>query len=256
MSSYVGVRVLTADSVDRLRSEATGGHADRVWEANLEDLASKFELKFVETEYSLNLGQGLLLPSSGTPNRVLDAENAKRMLAALPSLTPADATDERLWVTLALGAYREYTVARWPKGPSSTGNHVVNHVFASTARGRERDHAIARLWWSGHYVQRHAPDQIESTLRAFFLNSQLSVDLLGRPNLATVGPVARVCLKLFRKYYIDLDHPFDRDSFQAFFKGMDLMAGRTAVGALSDRHIEELLEPRFREHLGLGTSPH
>lgn len=255
MSDIVNIRVLTSDSVDRLRSEATGPHASVVWEGTLEVLTDKFGLSFVDSNYLIDTSRPLLLPCEGAPNRELDAKNSIRMLEAMPGLTPADATDERLWATLALGAYRDYTVARWPKDSASLGNHIVNHVFASTARGRERDHAIARLWWSGHYVRQHAPDAVEATLYTFFLNSQLSVDLLGRPNLATVGPFARVALKLFRKYYLDQAIEFDRRSFQEFFKNMDLVAGRTAVGALTDSCVEQLLEPRFREHLGLESSP-
>jgi hypothetical protein len=255
LSDIVNIRLLTSDSVDRLRSEATGPHASVVWEDRLEVLTDKFGLSFVDSNYSIDRRRDLLLPNEGTPNRELDAKNSMRMLEALPDLTPADATDERLWATLALGAYRDYTVARWPQGSASLGNHIINHVFASTARGRERDHAIARLWWSGHYVRQHAPNAVEATLSTFFLNSQLSVDFLGRPNLATVGPFARVALKLFRKYYLDEKIEFNRGSFQAFFKSIDLVAGRTAVGALTDSRVEQLLEPRLREHLGLELSP-
>lgn len=256
MSEYARVKILTTESVDKLRLLAVGRGAQTVWNTPLDALVEDLGLKLVESEYEVDLEQGLLGPAEGVANRELDAENAQRILATLPAITPADATDERLWVTLALGAYRDYTVTRWPIEREDLGNHVLNHVFASTARGRERDHAIARLWWSGYYVHRFAPGAEADALRTFFLNSQLSVDLLGRPNLATVGPFARSALRIFTKYYLDREVPFARGPYQDFFKGIDLLAGRRAIGSMPDDEVETVLEASFRAHLGLeGSAP-
>jgi hypothetical protein len=219
----------------------------------LTELEVEFGLTFIESEYDVNLEQGLLMSSHGVANRELDAMNAERMLAALPTLSPADATDERLWVTLALGAYREYMLDRWPKDSSDLGNHVVNHVFASTARGRERDHAIARLWWSGYYVRRFAPREMGATLQAFFSNSDLSVQLLGRPNLATVSPIARAALLVFRTYFLDQGVSYSRKGVRSLLEGLDFLAGRRALGVLSENEVIDLVDASFRTNLGLDS---
>lgn len=253
MSELVKLQILTADSVDRLRVIASGDDPAPLWTEDLDTLAAEFQLKFVHSSYDINPEQGLQLSSPGVAFRELDAINAERMLTALPNLTPADATDERLWVTLALGAYRGYMLDRWPKDSSQLGKHLLNHVFASTGRARERDHAVARLWWSGYYVSMFAPTMVGATLSAFFSNSDLSVQLLGRPNLATVPPIARGVLSVFRKYFHDQTPavPYSRDGVRSLLEGLDYLAGRRAIGVLSDSDVETLLETSFIEHLGI-----
>lgn len=246
------LRILTASSVDRLRVIAASEDPSPVWDRTLEELTIDYDLKFVDSAYEINTTQGLLLSHPGVASRELDATNAERILNALPGLSAADATDERLWATLALGAYRNYMLDRWPKDTSDLGNHVLNHVFASNARRRERDHAVARLWWSGFYIQRFAAAEMGATLQAFFSNSDLSVQLLGRPNLATIAPVARGALTVFRKYFLHQDVPYSRRGVRSMLESVDYLAGRRAIGVLSDSEVESLLEASFREHLGLG----
>jgi hypothetical protein len=254
LTEYTKLRILTLDSVDRLRIEATGPRAGKLWTRSLLDLESEFDLKFIESEYDVDLQQELLLSSPGVAFRELDAANSQRIQDALPTLTPADATDERLWVTLALSAYRDYLLDRWPKNSDDLGNHIINHVFASTGRARERDHAIARLWWSGYYVRRFAPTQMDATLRAFFTNSDLPVQFLGRPNLATVGTLARATLAVFRKYFLAQSVEYKRPAVRAFFEGLDLLAGRQALGTLPQAQVDALVEACFRNSLALGAA--
>ncbi len=129
-------------------------------------------------------------------------------------------------------------------------------MSAVTARSRERDHAIARLWWSGHYVSVFAPARVGATLKAFFSNSDLSVQLLGRPNLATVPSIARGTLNVFRKYFHDQSPPvpYDRSGVRSLLEGIDYLAGRRAIGVLPDADVETLVETRFVESLGIGES--
>lgn len=255
MSEMAKLKILTADSVDRLRIVASSDDPSPVWQRPLDVLVQDYELKFVESEYEVDLLVGLQVASPGVAPRELDAINAERMLSALPTLSPADAIDERLWVTLALGAYRGYMLDRWPKDSSELGKHVINHVFASTGRGRERDHAVARLWWSAYYVSRFAPAKLGATLKAFFSNSDLSVQLLGRPNLAAVPSIARGTLSVFRRYFEEQTPPvpYDRDGVRSLLEGVDYLAGRRAIGVLSDANVEALIDASFRDSLGLSA---
>ncbi len=252
MSELQKIPILTSDSVDTLRVMAAGSRAAEVWNNDLDSLVKTHGLRFIASEYEVDPTQGLQLSDGDFARRDLDATNARQVLRVLPNLTFADAVDERLWVTLALGYFRSYMRDRWPADEESLGNHVVNHVFASTDRRRERDHAIARLWWSGSYVRRFVDeDQINPALQAFFANSDLSVQILGRPSLATIPALARAILAVLTTHLVDQELPYDRTGVRSFLESLDYLAGRRALGTVPAQVLHEMVEERFREHLKL-----
>lgn len=252
MSEMQQLRILTADSVDTLRVMAAGSQAAEVWNNDLDSLVKTLDLRFIESEYEVDGNYGLQLSDGDTRQGDLDAANARLILRVLPNLTPADAVDERLWVTLALGYFRNYTRDRWPASDDALGNHVINHVFASTDRRRERDHAIARLWWSGSYVRRFAdPSDLNPALQAFFSNSDLSVQVLGRPSLATVPALARALLSVLTNYLVNQETPYDRVGVRSFLEDLDYLAGRRALGTLPEAELFQIVEESFRENLNL-----
>ncbi|WP_164234106.1 DUF6339 family protein [Microbacterium hydrocarbonoxydans] len=252
MSELQKLRILTADSVDTLRVMAAGENATRVWNTDLDSLVTELDLRFIESEYEVDGAFSLHLSDEGTRQGDLDAANAHLILQVLPNLTPADAVDERLWVTLALGYFRNYTRDRWPAHGEALGNHVTNHVFASTDRRRERDHAIARLWWSGWYVRRFTrAEELNPALQAFFSNSDLSVQILGRPGLATIPTLARAMLSVLKTYFVDQETPYDRIGVRAFLEGLDFLAGRRALGTVPEAELLEIVDQGFRENLKL-----
>ena len=77
-----------------------------------------------------------------------DYTNSELIFQALKDLTPADATDERLWTTLCLNQYKSYILARWPN--ISDGKHF----FCEGNRSLTRDNGIARLWWARHNLKK------------------------------------------------------------------------------------------------------
>lgn len=252
MSELQPLRILTTNSIDILRARSTGSGASEIWESDLDELVENLGLVFLESEYLVDLTYELQLSTEGLTARELDATNASQILRILPRLTPADAVDERIWVTLALGHFKNYLRDRWPVDETDLGNHVSNHVFASTSRRRERDHAIARLWWSGHYVRQLAGEDHDQALEAFFSNSDLPVQLLGRPNLATITSIARPMLMIFGKYFLEKKVKYDRNGVRSFLEGIDFRAGRRALGAMQDDEVHSIVEASFREHLKLG----
>lgn len=252
MSELQKVTILTSDSVDKLRVMATGSRALELWDTDLDSLVKIHGLRFVDSEYEVDPTQGLQLSDGNFRSRDLDATNARQILRVLPNLTAADAVDERLWVTLALGHFRAYMLDRWPADGDSLRSHVAIHVFASTDRRRERDHAIARLWWSGSYVRRFVDaGQLNPALQAFFTNSDFSVQMLGRPSLATIPTLARAILLVAVKYFVDQEVSYSRTGVRSFLESLDYLAGRRALGTVPANRLLEMVEERFRTHLGL-----
>ncbi|MDZ8275715.1 DUF6339 family protein [Microbacterium aquimaris] len=251
MADLMPLDLLTADSVEELRSKLKTSEASTLWTASWAELVDKFGLKTFRSAHVLDASIHLRVAASGERNREMDAENSKLMLRALPELTAADATDERLWVTLALRDFRPYLHARWPQERAPIGNHLSNHAFAGTTRIRDRDHAISRLWWTGRYAVRMTPDDVEHTLDLLFHNSDLIVQFIqGRTNLSGAPNIARVVLYLAGRFLRDdADVEYNRENWRGFMQDVDFLAGRRALGYLSVEQLRELLEPLFVRRL-------
>ena len=254
VSSEIQLKVLSGASVDTLRVLSTRGEAGRIWSSALEETVAKHSLEFVDSPYLIRRDTSLRTGDGVSAIRELDAANSSRIHQLLPKLSRAEATDERLWITLALGEFGEYSRDRWPLGNVPASRHLENHLFLGTARRRERDQAISRLWWTGEYVRRFVdPAQAIPTLNAVFSNSDLVVQLLGRPNVATIAPLAKAVLYTVRERFGDEGTKYSRDAFRSFMESLDLLAGRRILGVLTDEEVARIVEESF-DHAFDGSS--
>ena len=84
------------------------------------ELVKKYNLSLTN-RYEFNDKISLINPEK---KDLKDRENSKMILNILPNLSPAEATDERLWVTLSLNQFKKYTLIRWPEK-----EHFKLHFF-------------------------------------------------------------------------------------------------------------------------------
>jgi hypothetical protein len=238
---------LSTEGLEKLRT-LKGSDAQKIWGGSLDKLVGEDSGDLSETRFQADSFPKLRLPE-GREN--FDKENAAVLYSALSDLTPVEAADERLWVTLALGEYREYLSARWPKSAKvEFSAHLDNHVFATTSRNRFRDQAIARLWWIARFIDRNFSDETEKAYAVFFtLDSDVLSSYLGRPNLVAVPGVARAVVEVAHKAFISQEKtaPYDRDKFRDFLKDLDLENGRQLVSHKNSELIRSQVEETFKK---------
>jgi hypothetical protein len=79
-----------------------------------------------------------------------DFENVKRVYSRLRFLTDSQASDERLWAGLSLGAFWKYVQYRWNIIDTCTSDNIKQHFFFGFGPRRSLTrNALARLWWIG-----------------------------------------------------------------------------------------------------------
>ena len=94
-----------------------------------------------------------------------DAANVQEFYGKLSFISDSQASDERLWTGLCLGAFYEYTQYRWKITKKCTKQDVKAHYFfAFGARRSLSRNALARLWWIGRLTYDDSrPDPYELT---------------------------------------------------------------------------------------------
>ena len=170
------MQVITTDSLEALRDKCRSN--PEIVNKNFSDLQDELGLQMVDFNGQVDYESlpSLQLPQGKTQSTNNDSANIKIISRALESLSAAEGTDERFWVTLCFDRYAEYTRARW-KFDNFTGkvevdskkhkNHVKNHWFAKNSRNRMRDNAVSRLWWMGHIANRVPDMEIDEVLEVY-----------------------------------------------------------------------------------------
>jgi hypothetical protein len=252
--SDVRLSVLSMESVEILRHHLP--HHSKELKNFDETSATALELKFIDTEYRFDKDAPTLQnPDNMEQSGLKDAENCKRILNILPELSPAEATDERIWVTLSVLHFRDYALARWPfeqQSRTNTPTHIKNHWFANGIRSRMRDNAISRLWWMGHIAAKIPGSSMDEVFEILFFNSDYRSSLLERNSSANSVNVTASILAITKEAY-DADVPYQRSSFREFMKQVDVLGGRTMLAAMSTDDLTVLLKPIYRQCYDVGT---
>lgn len=79
-----------------------------------------------------------------------EAENVEIIYENLKFISDSQASDERLWAGLCLGAFWKYVQYRWDIVNKPTESNIKQHFFFGYgARRSLTRNAISRLWWIG-----------------------------------------------------------------------------------------------------------
>lgn len=239
------MEVLSTESVEKLRASCK--EEPSIIAKDFEELEHDLNLILIPFNFENNTEIDLTLPTGFTQETNKDLENCKLVGEALKSLTPAQATDERLWVTLCFRDFRDYALARWPLERAKTEvNHVQDHWFARTSRNRMRDNAVSRLWWMSYIASRVENSTLDEVLRTLFFNSDYRSNLLERNSSANAINVVVSILSISQTAF-DNGIEFDRDKFRSFMKKVDFIGKRTSLPSLSPEELNSLLSPMYAE---------
>jgi hypothetical protein len=243
------VDLIDSASILRIRNLVAGDNTAGL--LNMSELTERVEISTFKSDVLLNSSVNLVTTAKDASQD--DIKNVKLIHNALPNLSSRIATDERLWVTLALGNYYSYAKQRWfDNQPSAvTAKYFVNHILAPSTRSLWRDNAISRLWWVGHYANGLGEDISDRALELFFFNSDLGSQLLGKSSVGTSKPIARAIVNASHDCYIaGKTAVWNRDSFRTFMKEIDLLTGRRILDVVPEAQLfEEVRELFYKCHV-------
>lgn len=259
------LQVLSQDSVNRLREFARNSPFDFYATEPLKTVEN-LKLTFVPTKIK-HVKTTFIDPAPDSTPGKADVENAISALAMLPGITPSQAADDRIWVTLAFLEYSEYSHKRFPlrakhsdvKGTKEAKEkvtlkaqrHVINHTFADSVRLRTRDNAISRLWWMGHYAERANVSTTREVLQHLVgFDLDIASSFLGRTHIASAPSISGAILTAMVNdaKFASRDSTERRECFRHFMKEIDLLAGRRVLSYLSRDEIQPEIDSLYYRH--------
>lgn len=201
-------------------------------------------------------------PSGGSD---VEVRNSILMFEAFSGMTPALATEERVWTRLTHFECLDFARNRWPlrdEPKEKTGlpgritvskekaaeqrkkvlhqniGQVEAHYFARGHTGYRDDNAVSRLWWNALIASRvDAADQ-EGVLKELLRTAYIRSNLVGRPMVSNRTNLLRGIVRTMRN---KPEVYGSRATFREFMKALNLRGSGVLFEALSDQETDATL---------------
>lgn len=235
--------VLTRASIIDLRAIAISD-PKKVWVTPLGELVNEFSLETIDVATSFE--KGFEFKYGADKDRSNDEHNASLLHQALPGLTPAQATDQRIWTTLALGEYKDYVLKRWAPAEGSA-YPVEIKIFVKDTRSMMRDHSLARLWWRSHFAAQVARKDCDDPMGLMFEYEDIPSEIASRAILteprilsAYMGQVSRGLGSITPE--LEEKGLSPKLYIQALGRSLNFLGGRFQLGAISDERLFQIFQ--------------
>lgn len=197
----------------------------------------------IELDLKIDLDRlGALNPEVGGE---FEAKNSMLVWRTFNGLSPALATEERIWARLAHLECLEFSRKRWLKGSSKDAiiANVNRHFFAGTWTSVRDDHALARLWWNAYIAQLAMPDDVDRALTTMLSKADFRSNLVERSRTSSRPTLAAAIL---RAMISDRRITETEDGFRAFMRTVNKYGGGELFEIIPpqavDRFVRECAE--------------
>ena len=188
----------------------------------------------IEKQLALNPPQG---------KAINDIENAILVFETFSLLTPAEATDEKLWATLAHNDCWDYMRKRWPVEDNTAKNkaeYVEQRYFIKGVNTKNLlRHGIARLWWAVYLTKDENRENPYELTEEIFSMLDYTTHLM-----AGVQGRNRTFSKTVLSFVIDNKELFSKykeKKVRFLLQKLNYMAGYKVFSALTAKEIFEIL---------------
>lgn len=194
-----------------------------------------------------------------------EVRNSLLVFGAIKGMTPALATEERVWTRLTHFECLEYCRKRWPLKDESkpktgllgtlTGSRdktaekskkvlhqnikqIETHYFARGRTGYRDDNAVSRLWWNAFIAWRVDPNDQEGVLMDLLRTADVRSNLIERPMLSNRAALLRGIIRTMRSHP---DVYGTEATFREFMKALNLRGSGVLFESLSTAEADGIL---------------
>ena len=191
--------------------------------------------------------------------------NSLLVFEAIKGMTPAMATEERIWTRLTHFEGLEYTRSRWPLKDTPKENtgilggltgargkrkeqrknvlhqnitQVEKHYFAYGRTGYRDDNAISRLWWNAYIAKRVDPGDLKGVLTELLRSADIRTGLVERPMLSNRAGLLRGIIRTMRN---SPEIYGTERTFRQFMIAVNFRGGGVLFETLSEDEMDAVL---------------
>lgn len=170
-----------------------------------------------------------------------DYENVKKMYGTLKEvISPAMASDERLWAGLSMGTNCwKYLNTRWGKNGWQESTIKSHLFFGNGGRRSLTRNGLARLWWIGFLTYDEYGDDPWHYTKYACTYQRFIVDVLER-NTGNSKKMIFACIDACEKYSLDHDGKMvDSNMMRDLQKYMSILGGTYLIDMMDSDVLQE-----------------
>ena len=173
-------------------------------------------------------------------NGSYDFENAKIIYTAFSNLTPTEANDERLWVTLTHHYFHKYCVTRWMNQESKKDSVIDRFFYEGNSLVARSRNAISRLWWTAYLTINNDTDNEDlkwALTKTIFSTQDIQVSLLERK----LGLYENIRTP-FLEFYQENKEVVNSKMIQKIIRELNNYGGVISLTELSKEDVKTLIQ--------------
>lgn len=170
-----------------------------------------------------------------------EIKNAMLVWRTLGALSPALATEERIWARLTHLECLEFTRQRWLKGASKDERirDINKHYFAGTRTGVRDDNSVSRLWWAAYIAHLAMPSDHEGALKTLLSKADIRSNLVERSRTSSRPMLAAA---IIRGMNADPRIAATEAGFRAFMRTMNKFGGGELFEVMPSTEIDRFVK--------------
>ena len=219
-------------------------------------LSQKDELQNLFEENSFNSSIEVELPELDFSDDVgySDTVNAQRLHQALKTLTPREASDERLWIHLFHTTYYDFLRYRVSK---TNGYDLETGKFGSSAvlftgnnkdrRGRAKNiNYLSRLWWAGYFTCENGNYNLLPLVTENDFSNNMTLLFGGSRQFSNNLTLIHGYLKAIKHFFETNSHPKrNRIYYEEGMQYLSLRSSSVMLDMFSEEEIEAMVYNRL-----------
>jgi hypothetical protein len=215
---------------------------NRYLKGQFADLA-KEEGWSIATTVDVDLQPFKRLKMGGSPKE--EIQNALLVWQALEQLTPALASEGRIWTRLSHLEGLAYARARWLEGEprSSVPKAVRKHFFGDTRTKRRDDNAIGRLWWAAYIARLAMPEDQHGALKIILKSTDMRSNIVERARSSSRPSIAAGVVRAVMR---EPGVTENEDAFRGFMKALNRLGGGVIFEAMAESEIDRFMDECYR----------
>jgi hypothetical protein len=173
-------------------------------------------------------------------NGSYDFDNAKIIYTAFSNLTPTEANDERLWVTLTHHYFHKYCVTRWMNQESKKDSVIDRFFYEGNSLVARSRNAISRLWWTAYLTINNDTDNEDlkwALTKTIFSTQDIQVSLLERK----LGLYENIRTP-FLEFYQENKEIVNSKMIQKIIRELNNYGGVISLTELSNEDVKTLIQ--------------
>jgi len=243
----VKLEFLSREATDRLAKQIPE-NLDSYREGRTLQLLSTGDLRTSK----ITVGQAPdLLDSNGTHRA--DPEATKLIFRWLQTLTPVQASDERLWTCFCHGPFSKYVHERWKSsldGSAEPEKRVLEHwFFHGSGVATFVRNALSRLWWFGYLTYDEGFDDPFELTEILLSLQDIQQAFLER-SMGRSKPVLKAVLTAIKKHRGQFESAKAKGAIvQRWAKDIQAFGGAFILDALPEERLRFVVEQKLIQRL-------